>query len=151
MAKHTENKNYFTVTPGEMINLFTELYKGDFSRQPTKMLWGQPGVGKSQAIRQLASVLEETTGKKVEVHLVSLLLMNPIDLRGIPSKAKDDNDNEVTRWLQPEIFQMDPSEKKIHILFLDEISAAPPSVQAAAYQIALDKRIGAVGKSYDAL
>ena len=142
MAKHTENKNYFTVTPGEMINLFTELYKGDFSRQPTKMLWGQPGVGKSQAIRQLASVLEETTGKKVEVHLVSLLLMNPIDLRGIPSKAKDDNDNEVTRWLQPEIFQMDPSEKKIHILFLDEISAAPPSVQAAAYQIALDKRIG---------
>lgn len=141
MAKN-ENKNYFTVTPGEMINLFLGMYKSDFSKQPTKMLWGQPGVGKSQAIRQFAEKLEEETHKKVEVHLVSLLLMNPIDLRGIPSKATDSNGNDVTRWLQPEIFQMDNSPNKIHILFLDEISAAVPSVQAAAYQIALDKRIG---------
>lgn len=142
MAKKEENKNYFSVTPGEMINLFVDMYKGDFSRQPTKMLWGQPGVGKSQAVRQLAVRLEQETRKKVEVHLVSLLLMNPIDLRGIPSKAQDKNGNEVTRWLQPEIFQMDDSKNKIHILFLDEISAAVPSVQAAAYQIALDRRIG---------
>jgi hypothetical protein len=143
MAKKREsNKNYFTVTPGEVIRLFVDMYKGDFASQPTKMLWGQPGVGKSQAIHQLAEKLEEATKKKVEVHLVSLLLMNPIDLRGIPSKAVNEAGKEVTRWIQPEIFQMDPSPDKIHILFLDEISAAVPSVQAAAYQIALEKRIG---------
>lgn len=143
MAKRKEsNTNYFTVTPGEVIKLFVDMYKGDFASQPTKMLWGQPGVGKSQAIHQLAEKLEEATKKKVEVHLVSLLLMNPIDLRGIPSKAVNEAGKEVTRWLQPEIFQMDPSPDKIHILFLDEISAAVPSVQAAAYQIALEKRIG---------
>jgi len=142
LARKESNKNYFTVTPGEMIRLFIDMYKGDFTKQPTKMLWGQPGVGKSQAVQQLAKRLEAETDKKVEVHLVSLLLMNPIDLRGIPSKAVDENGKEVTRWLQPEIFQMDDSPEKIHILFLDEISAAVPSVQAAAYQIALDKRIG---------
>jgi len=37
---------------------------------------------------------------------------------------------------------MDPSEEIINILLLDEISAAPPAVQAAAYQITLDRAIG---------
>lgn len=39
-------------------------------------------------------------------------------------------------------FQMDESEDVINILFLDEITAAPQSVQAAAYQITLDRVIG---------
>ena len=37
---------------------------------------------------------------------------------------------------------MDSSNNIINILFLDEISAASPSVQAAAYQITLDRCIG---------
>jgi len=37
---------------------------------------------------------------------------------------------------------MDESEDVINILFLDEISSAPQSVQAAAYQITLDRTIG---------
>jgi len=37
---------------------------------------------------------------------------------------------------------MDPSEDVVNILFLDEISAAPQSVQAAAYQITLDRVVG---------
>jgi len=45
-------------------------------------------------------------------------------------------------WLKPKIFQMDESDKVINILFLDEISAAPPSVQSAAYQITLDRTVG---------
>ena len=142
MAKNTENKNYFAITPGEMIETFREMYRGNFTNQPTKMLWGQPGVGKSQAVKQLANELEKVTGKEVKVHIVSLLLMNPIDLRGIPSKGEDKDGNLVTKWLIPEIFQMNPDPDVINILFLDEISAAVPSVQAAAYQIALDKRIG---------
>ena len=37
---------------------------------------------------------------------------------------------------------MDPSDDIVNILFLDEISAAPQSVQAAAYQITLDRVVG---------
>lgn len=106
---------------------------------PSVMLWGAPGVGKSQAIRQLAKEIEENTGKKAVVTDVRLLLFNPIDLRGIPTSNADKT---LAVWLKPQIFQMDDSEDIVNILFLDEISAAPQSVQAAAYQITLDRVIG---------
>ena len=106
---------------------------------PSVMLWGPPGVGKSQAIRQLAKRITDQTGKKTCVTDVRLLLFNPIDLRGIPTANADKT---LAIWLKPQIFQMDPSEDIVNILFLDEISAAPQSVQAAAYQITLDRVVG---------
>lgn len=106
---------------------------------PSVMLWGPPGIGKSQAIRQMAKVIEAKTGKTVSVTDVRLLLFNPIDLRGIPTANADKT---LAVWLKPQIFQMDPGDGVINILFLDEISAAPQSVQAAAYQITLDRVVG---------
>ena len=106
---------------------------------PSVMLWGPPGVGKSQAVRQIAKIIESQTGKKVSVTDVRLLLFNPIDLRGIPTANADKT---LAIWLKPQIFQMSDSEDVINILFLDEISAAPQSVQAAAYQITLDRVVG---------
>lgn len=52
---------------------------------PSVMLWGPPGTGKSQAIRQLAERIEKRSGRRVKVTDVRLLLFNPIDLRGIPT------------------------------------------------------------------
>lgn len=106
---------------------------------PSVMLWGPPGVGKSQAVRQIAGEIERTTGKRVDVTDVRLLLFNPIDLRGIPTANADKT---LAIWLKPQIFQMDGAEDVVNILFLDEISAAPQSVQAAAYQITLDRVVG---------
>ena len=106
---------------------------------PSVMLWGPPGVGKSQAVRQIGREIEKSTGKKVSITDVRLLLFNPIDLRGIPTANADKT---LAVWLKPQIFQMDPSNDVINILFLDEISAAPQSVQAAAYQITLDRVVG---------
>mgnify|MGYP000887373632 CR=1 FL=1 len=139
MAKIT--KNYLTVVPNDFIRMFVHLHSKNVN-VPTFMLWGMPGVGKSQAVKQAANELGDIIGKKVNVTVASLLLMNPIDLRGIPTKDTNEAGDLVARWLTPEIFKMDASDKVINILFLDEISAAPPSVQAAAYQIALDKRVG---------
>lgn len=110
-----------------------------FRNFPAVMLWGPPGVGKSQGIKQVAEKLAATTGRKVSVTDVRLLMFNPVDLRGIPTANADKT---LAVWLKPQIFQMDNSDDVINILFLDEISAAPPSVQAAAYQITLDRKIG---------
>lgn len=110
-----------------------------FKSVPSVMLWGAPGVGKSQAVRQLAAEIEGGTGKRCVVTDVRLLLFSPIDLRGIPTSNEDKT---LAVWLKPKIFQMDESDSVVNILFLDEISAAPQSVQAAAYQITLDRVIG---------
>ena len=108
-------------------------------KQKAFMEWGPPGVGKSAALFTIKKNVEKSTGKKVIITDVRLLLFNPVDLRGIPVP---DANKEFAIWLKPKIFQMDPSEDVINILMLDEISAAPPSVQAAAYQITLDRKIG---------
>lgn len=125
----------------ELSDVYCSVIKQDLplSTVPSVMLWGAPGIGKSQAIRQIAKEIEENTRKKVSVTDVRLLLFNPIDLRGIPTANADKT---LAVWLKPQIFQMDSSKNVINILFLDEISAAPQSVQAAAYQITLDRVIG---------
>ena len=122
-------------------NIYCEIVKKGISPKvlPSVMLWGPPGVGKSQAIRQIAKDIKKNTGKETRITDVRLLLFNPIDLRGIPTSNADKT---LAIWLKPQIFQMDPSDDIVNILFLDEISAAPQSVQAAAYQITLDRVVG---------
>jgi len=134
-----------TMEVSKMITYLTKAYvaliknKVPLKKFPSVMLWGPPGVGKSQGVRQVAKEIEERTGKKVYVTDVRLLLFNPVDLRGIPTANAEKT---LAVWLKPQIFQMNPSEDIVNILFLDEISAAPQSVQAAAYQITLDRTIG---------
>ena len=133
------------LTVDKMVSILANAYskavnEGTSIRKvPTVMLWGPPGVGKSQGVQQVAKRVEKATGKKVIVTDVRLILFNPVDLRGIPTF---DVSRTFSVWLKPKILDMDESEDVINFLFLDEISAAPPSVQAAAYQIALDRRVG---------
>ena len=113
--------------------------KNIISKHPSIFIQGQPGIGKSQAVRTIRENLMNQTGKKVNLIDVRLLLFNPIDLRGIPVA---DLDKSVAIWLKPHIFQLDASPDVINILFLDELTAAPTSIQASAYQIALDRKLG---------
>lgn len=121
-----------------MLPLYAEFFKQKM-KLPALMLWGSPGVGKSDGIKQIANELAEKMNKKIKVTDVRLLLFNPVDLRGIPTA---DEKKEFSKWLKPHIFNMDDSEDIINFLVLDEITAAPQSVQAAAYQIVLDRQIG---------
>ena len=140
-----KNLNFPILSVEKTVNMLTNAYCAIVERKkspailPSVMLWGPPGVGKSQAIRQVAKDIEKKTGKKVHITDVRLLLFNPIDLRGIPTANADKT---LAIWLKPQIFQMDDSSDVVNILFLDEISAAPQSVQAAAYQITLDRVVG---------
>ena len=134
-----------TMSVGKLVSELSEAYSRiimaglPMKTMPSAMLWGPPGVGKSQAVRQIADEIRAKTGKRTVVTDVRLLLFNPIDLRGIPTANADKT---LAVWLKPKIFQMDESSGVVNILFLDEISAAPQSVQAAAYQITLDRVVG---------
>ncbi len=140
----TTNSNITTMRVNGVVDLLTPLFlksikENVVSNLPSLMLWGPPGIGKSDAFKEIAKKLREYTGKTVNVVDVRLLLFNPVDLRGIPVA---DTTREFAKWLKPSIFNMDPSEDTINLLVLDEISAAPQSVQAAAYQLTLDRKVG---------
>jgi hypothetical protein len=134
--------NIPTMTAGDTVEKLTDLYlgayrSGNLAKIPSVILWGPMGVGKSSSVKEIAERLSKETMTEVTVTDIRLLNFSPVDLRGIPAADKL---HEFTVWLKPKIFDL--PEDRIHILFLDEISAAPQSLQAAAYQIALDKRIG---------
>ena len=145
MKIENTNMNIPVISVTELVKQLTALYAGaieadvPFSKLPSPFLWGAAGIGKSDGVKQLAQALELKTGKKVVVTDVRLLLFSPVDLRGVPVA---DEHRRFTDWLKPRIFDMDSGKGTVNILFLDELSAAPQSVQASAYQITLDKKVG---------
>lgn len=92
-------------------------------------VWGPPGVGKSSVVRKVAA------SAALPIKDVRASLLDPTDLRGIPTV-------EAGRavWCPPAFLPGD--NEPAGILFLDEINAAPPLVQAALYQLVLDRQIG---------
>lgn len=173
MAKKTNlNQEFITVGPKELIQLITRcMHVG----RPA-MIWGPPGIGKSDIIAQIGA---ETKRPVIDLRL---LLMEPTDIKGIPFF---DPQSQEMRWAKPaelpgivdeaqleraksaleaaraameddSITTMAEAEglsRKVSalesakelqnaILFLDEINAAPQSVQAAAYQLILNRKVG---------
>ena len=94
-------------------------------------VWGSPGIGKSSIIKQIA------IEKELEFVDLRLSLLDPTDLKGIPFF---DQENNEAVWASPNFLPKNPDSKGI--LFLDEINTAPPSVQASAYQLVLDRKVG---------
>ena len=94
------------------------------------MLWGPPGVGKSKICQQTA---EKRGAHYVDVRAV---MLDPVDLRGIPS-IEDGR----TLWNPPAFLPPTDSDEE-WIINLEELPTAPPMVQATLYQLALDRQIG---------
>lgn len=131
------------VTTKELIDVLTQTFslyiKEDIvDKHPAVFIKGVPGVGKSQAILKIKNNLKTITNKEIVLKDVRLLLYSPLDLNGIPVPDKE---KKKAIWLTPELFSFE-NEDAINILFLDELTSAPEQIQAAAYQIALDKKLG---------
>ena len=94
-------------------------------------LWGAPGIGKSDIVKQIA----EETGR--EVIDVRLSLWEPTDIKGIPFFNPETH---TMQWAAPAELPSDPDSTAV--LFLDELNSAAPATQAAAYQLILNGRIG---------
>jgi len=118
--------------PAQLLAVLEQEFKStDAGHHTPVMLWGPPGVGKSQMIAQVA----EQNG--VEVIDIRLSQMEPTDLRGIPFRVDD-----TVEWAIPGILPDVKRHGEKGILFLDEITSAAPTVSAAAYQLILDRRLG---------
>lgn len=94
------------------------------------MLYGSPGIGKSDIVRQVCADL----GYIVEDIRVSQ--MDPVDIRGVPIVDHSDRSTHFSKpawWPKPGVKTC---------LFWDELNSGSPAVQAATYQIILDRKLG---------
>ena len=107
-----------------------------FKKKRPLFIWGPPGIGKSDIIQQIKDEMEKC-------HLIDirLSLWEPTDIKGMPYYAANDN---IMKWAPPaELPDAKMAKKyKTIILFLDEMNSAAPAVQAAAYQLILNRRVG---------
>ena len=106
-----------------------------FKKQRPIFLWGPPGIGKSDIIHQI--------GGEMDAHVIDirLSLWEPTDIKGIP--YFDSNSGTMVWGAPAELPTKEFADQFPHvILFLDEMNSAAPSVQAAAYQLILNRRVG---------
>lgn len=112
----------------DITNTVTKLIK---ERLPV-FIWGAPGIGKSSIVKSIA---EDMNMEFIDLRLA---LLDPTDLKGIP--FFDTKTNQGV-WAKPSFLPNSDTSTK-GILFLDEINSAPPAVQASAYQLVLDRKVG---------
>lgn len=106
-----------------------------FAKKRPAFLWGPPGIGKSEVV---AGIAEELGGPMIDLRLGQ---MDPSDIRGIPFYNKDLGKMD---WAPPIDLPDEEyaSQFPVVVLFLDEMNSAAPAVQASAYQLILNRRIG---------
>ena len=101
------------------------------------MIWGAPGIGKSEIPQQVANELN-----------IALLdfranLFDPVDVRGIPYLKQPSPDSQkFTSWAVPDVFPIAERDGERGILFIDELPTAPPATQNAFLQLLLTRQIG---------
>lgn len=130
MAKPQVSDNYTVTSQQARKALLTA-----FNAKRPVFLWGPPGIGKSELVAEIA---EELGGAMIDLRMAQ---MEPTDIRGIPFFNKD---NGKMDWAPPiDLPDEDfASQYPVVVLFLDEMNSAAPSVQAAGYQLILNRRVG---------
>ena len=123
-----------TVKISEATILITRAFK---KKRPV-FLWGPPGIGKSELVKEIGD--SGALGNTLVIDM-RLALFEPTDLRGYPVPNMETG---VMQWLPPADLPSKELAAKYDtvIVFLDEMNSAAPSVQAAGYQLILNRRIG---------
>ena len=117
----------YSLRPSELASTLALLVE---ARQPV-VVWGGPGCAKSQIAQQVAA---QAGRKYVDVRA---LLLDPVDLRGIPWRDGADR----TRWAPPAFLPPSDADGS-WLINLEELPSALPMVQAALYQLVLDRKCG---------
>ncbi|MFD6431166.1 AAA family ATPase [Streptomyces venezuelae] len=98
------------------------------------LLWGEPGIGKTAALTQLATALD------LPLTTVIASVHEPSDFSGLPIVGDDPAEQGVP--MAPPDWAVRLVRAGRGLLFLDELSTAPPAVQAALLRVVLERRIG---------
>jgi len=108
-----------------------------FAKKRPLFLWGPPGIGKSDIIAQITNNVL-TNSFLIDIRLS---LWEPTDIKGIPYF---DSNSSTMVWAPPAELPTEEFAAQYDniVLFLDEMNSAAPAVQAAAYQLILNRRVG---------
>jgi hypothetical protein len=121
-----------TVTP----NSAKSAIKHALVKRRPIFIWGPPGIGKSDIVAQITNSLPNS-------HLIDirLSLWEPTDIKGIPYYSANDN---AMVWGAPSELPTEEFAAQYDniVIFFDEMNSAAPAVQAAAYQLILNRRVG---------
>ncbi len=100
------------------------------------LLWGEPGIGKSASLQQLAA------GLGVPLETVIASVHEPSDFAGLPIVGDDPARDGVP--MAPPDWAVRLARTGRGLLFFDELSSAPPAVQAALLRVVLERRVGSL-------
>jgi hypothetical protein len=100
------------------------------------LLWGEPGIGKSATLQQLA----EGLGLPLETVIASV--HEPSDFAGLPIVGDSPATDGVP--MAPPDWAVRLARTGSGLLFFDELSSAPPAVQAALLRVVLERRVGSL-------
>jgi len=125
--------NTMPVTTGEALRVLWQGWQaqGAGGLMASWMLHGRPGIGKTDIVQALAN---RAGALLFDLRLTTI---EPQDLRGLPYY---DHDAKRTIWYRPEDLPDDPARPSV--LFLDELTAAPPALQPTVYGLLQERRIG---------
>ena len=119
-----EETNIAKVTP----RMLEECILTSFKTDVPLFIWGPPGVGKSDIVRQTS--LKANLKNIIDIRAVHF---DPVDFRGVPSV-----ENKKTQWNPPSFLPIDGE----GVLFVDELPQAPPLTQSSLFQLFLDRALG---------
>ncbi|MBL1322206.1 MAG: hypothetical protein COA63_014275 [Methylophaga sp.] len=120
-----------TVSPNEL-----KIYaKRTIEQKLVPYITSSPGMGKSSLVQEIA---DEGNLMLIDVRLAQC---TPEDLNGFPMRVGD-KAQFVPFDIFPIVGDKLPEGKNGWLIFLDELSSAPKSVQAAAYKLILDRKVG---------
>ena len=105
------------------------------NKLPPMMIWGPPGIGKSTLVK---SVAEEEGIGFIDVRLAQ---REPVDIRGLPVPRED---RQGIDWIVASEWPREGVEgtPERGIILFDELTAADATLQVAAYEFILDRRLG---------
>ncbi|MBG0828741.1 AAA family ATPase [Planomonospora sp. ID67723] len=105
------------------------------ANQPV-LLWGEPGIGKSAGMERLAA------GLGVPLETVIASVHEPSDFAGLPIVGEDPAVTGVP--MAPPDWAVRLATTGRGLIFFDELSSAPPAVQAALLRVVLERRVGSL-------
>ena len=99
------------------------------------LLWGAPGTGKTSVVQAMAAA----AGWPCETVIASI--REPSDFAGLPIIAGPDSDSPQVNFAPPR-WARRLAAAGHGLLFFDEVSTAPPAVQAALLRVVLERTVG---------